>query len=341
MAVGRIGDGLGLHGGVDGHALHRPGLHRAAVERDVEGVGEQGLQVWTESQGAAHMERLGDVAYRESVAGDLAAAIASSTGGQISEKKPLVSGKIEYRGKPVRAQVVYRPIVEGGPSITLRRYSELPLGVEKIELLHGDLVDLDALRRERAQAVFDLTAAGKVEEAMMRCVTDRLNVVVSGGTSTGKTTFARALLAMVGAEERIVTIKDAYELFPPQANKVMLKADRVEKSERTASKLLEASLRMRPDRIILGELRGGECKTFLDAINTGHSGSFTTIHADTARKAIDRLALMVMSVGINMNFEEVRRYCSTSIDVIVQLGRADGRRGIAQIYLPDRALATL
>ena len=120
----------------------------------------------------------------------------------------------------------------------------------------------------------------------------------------------------------------------------MLKADRVAGSERSASKLLEAALRMRPDRIILGELRGEECKTFLDAINTGHSGSFTTIHADTAEKAIDRLALMVMSVGINMNFEEVRRYCSASIDVIVQLGRMDGRRGIAQIHLPDQAVTS-
>ena len=297
-------------------------------------------QVWTESQGSAHMKRLDEVRFSESAAKDLASTIASSTHGQISEKKPLVSGKIEYGGKPVRAQVVYRPIVEGGPSITLRRYSEAPLGIGKMELLHGALVDLDERRRERARAVLDLTAKGEIERAMERCVTDRLNVVVSGGTSTGKTTFARALLAMVGSDERIVTIEDAYELFPPQANKVMLKADRVDRSERSASKLLEAALRMRPDRIILGELRGEECKTFLDAINTGHSGSFTTIHADTAEKAIDRLALMVMSVGINMNFEEVRRYCSASIDVIVQLGRMDGRRGIAQIYLPDQAVTS-
>ena len=171
-------------------------------------------------------------------------------------------------------------------------------------------------------------------EAMQLCVDDRLNVMISGGTSTGKTTFARALLALVPESERIVTIEDAYELFPPQPNDVMLKSDRVDKSERTAAKLLETSLRMRPDRIILGELRGDECKTFLDAINTGHSGSFTTIHADTASRALDRLALMVMSVGINMNFEEVRRYAASSIDVVVQLGRSNGKRGIAQVFLP-------
>lgn len=292
-------------------------------------------QVWTERQGAAHMNLHPDVIFSEAQARDLAGAIAGSTQGQISEKKPLISGKILYEEKPMRAQVVYKPIIEGGPSVTLRRYSEKQLGLGKIELLHGELVDLEAVRREKARSVVALTNEGEIEKAMTMCVDDRLNIMVSGGTSTGKTTFARALLAMVAKDERIVTIEDAYELFPPQQNKVMLKADRVEKSERTASKLLEASLRMRPDRIILGELRGEECKTFLDAINTGHAGSFTTIHADTAQKAIDRLALMVMSVGINMNFEEVRRYCSASIDVVVQLGRSEGRRGIAQIYLPD------
>ena len=294
-------------------------------------------QVWFEAQGSAHMQRLDGVTFTAAQSRDLATSIAGATQGQISEKKPLVSGKILYADKPIRAQVVYGPIVEGGPAFSLRRYSDRPLGIAKIALLHGELIDLDAVRREKARAVVALTNAGDIEAAMQMCVEDRLNIVVSGGTSTGKTTFARALLAMVPADERILTIEDAYELFPPQPNRVMLKADRVEKSERTASKLLEASLRMRPDRIILGELRGEECKTFLDAINTGHSGSFTTIHADTAQKAIDRLALMVMSVGINMSFEEVRRYCAASIDVVVQLGRMDGRRGITQVFLPGGA----
>ena len=281
-------------------------------------------QVWVETQGSAHMTRLDGVTYTAAQSRDLATSIAGATQGQISEKRPLISGKIMHGAKPIRAQVVYGPIVEGGPAISLRRYSDRPLGIAKIELLHGALIDMDAVRRDKARAVVALTNAGEIEMAMRMCVDDQLNIVVSGGTSTGKTTFARALLAMVPAEERILTIEDAYELFPPQPNRVMLKADRMERSERTASKLLETALRMRPDRIILGELRGEECKTFLDAINTGHSGSFTTIHADTAYKAIDRLALMVMSVGINMSFEEVRRYCQMSIDIVVQLGRSDG-----------------
>ena len=291
-------------------------------------------QVWFETQGAVYMKRLGDITMSQAQSRDLAGAIAGATQGQISEKKPLITGKILYEGEPIRAQVVYAPVIEGGPSITLRRYSEASPALAKIALLHGDLIDLEALRRDRARNVLALTKAGAIERAMKQCVDDRLNIMVSGGTSTGKTTFVRAILAVVAADERLVTIEDAYELFPPHQNKVMLKADRMDKSERTASKLLEAALRMRPDRIILGELRGEECKTFLDAINTGHAGSFTTIHADTARKALDRLALMVMSVGMNMSFAEVQRYCAASIDVVVQLGRAEGRRGIAQIYLP-------
>ena len=91
---------------------------------------------------------------------------------------------------------------------------------------------------------------------------------------------------------------------------------------------------MRPDRIILGELRGEESRTFLESINTGHGGSFTTIHADSARKAIDRLAIMVMASGLGMGFEEVKRYCASSIDVVVQLSRKGGVRGVAEIGLP-------
>lgn len=290
-------------------------------------------RIWVERIGATHMTVL-ETVYAVARASDLGRAIASETRSRLGSETPMVSGKIEVDGQPVRAQVIVAPVIEGGAAVTLRRYVETKLQLESIGLLFGELVDLQKKRSDMAAEVVKLTARGEVVAAMALCVRERLNIMVSGGTSTGKTTFARALLDLVYPEERIVTIEDAFELFPSQPNRVMLKADRKEGSPRSASKLLEATLRLRPDRIILGELRGEECKTFLDAINTGHSGSFTTIHADTAKKAIDRLALMVMSVGLNMRFEEVRHYCASSIDVIVQLGRADGRRGIAEVYLP-------
>lgn len=288
-------------------------------------------KVWIERKGATHMERVAHLSIDRVLSTNLGQAIASAVGVQFSEKKPTVSGKIVWGDMAIRAQVVAPPIVEGGMAITFRPFKVSADQLIEPRLLHGGLVDLDAKRRERAGEAMKLAEAGQVVDAMRLCVEERMNILISGGTSTGKTTFARSLLSMVDAAERILTIEDAYELFPRQENAVALKADRNAQGERTPARLLEASLRMRPDRIILGELRGEESRTFLEAINTGHGGSFTTIHADTARKAIDRLAIMVMAAGLGMGFEEVKRYCEGSVDLVVQLSRQAGRRGVAEI----------
>jgi type IV secretion system protein VirB11 len=289
---------------------------------------------WVERHGVTHMAPLEGVRFDSARLRDLARAIAGETRGQISARRPIVSGKIALPdGRPVRAQVVHEPAVEAGAAIALRRYREERVGLDAFGLLHGELVDLARSRRDRAGEVAEMMGRSDVAGAMRRCVEDRLNVLVSGGTTTGKTTFARGLLDLIPAGERIVTIEDAFELFPAQPNRVMLLAERDEASARSAARLLEASLRLRPDRIVLGELRGAECVTFLEAINTGHAGSVTTVHADTATKAIDRLALMVMGTGIAMTYADVRRYCAASIDVVVQLGRRDGRRGVEEVMV--------
>ena len=289
---------------------------------------------WVERHGSTHMAPLVGVRFDPARLRDLARAIAGETKGQISARRPIVSGKIALPdGRPIRAQVVHEPAVEAGAAIALRRYREERVGLDAFGLLHGELVDLALSRRNRAGEVVELMRRGDVMGAMRRCVEDRLNVLVSGGTTTGKTTFARGLLDLIPRGERIVTIEDAFELFPGQPNRVMLLAERDEASARSAARLLEASLRLRPDRIVLGELRGAECVTFLEAINTGHAGSVTTVHADTAAKAIDRLALMVMGTGIAMTYADVRRYCAASIDVVVQLGRRDGRRGVEEVMV--------
>ena len=288
-------------------------------------------KVWIERRGATHMERVAHLSIDRVLSNNLGQAIASAVGVQFSDKKPTVSGKIVWGDMAIRAQVVAPPIVEGGMAITFRPFKVAADQLIEPQLLHGGLVDLDAKRRERAGEAMKLAEAGQVVEAMRLCVKKRMNILISGGTSTGKTTFARSLLSMVDQGERILTIEDAYELFPRQENAVALKADRSSQGERTPARLLEASLRMRPDRIILGELRGEESRTFLEAINTGHGGSFTTIHADTARKAIDRLAIMVMAAGLGMGFEEVKRYCEGSVDLVVQLSRHGGQRGVAEI----------
>jgi type IV secretion system protein VirB11 len=288
-------------------------------------------KVWIERKGATHMERMAHLTIDRVLSTNLGQAIASAIGVQFSEKKPTVSGKIVWGDMAIRAQVVAPPIVEGGMAITFRPFKVTADQLIEPRLLHGGLVDLDARRRARAAEAMKLAEAGQVVDAMRLCVEERMNILISGGTSTGKTTFARSLLSMVNPAERILTIEDAYELFPRQENAVALKADRSGHGERTPARLLEASLRMRPDRIILGELRGEESRTFLEAINTGHGGSFTTIHADTARKAIDRLAIMVMAAGLGMGFEEVKRYCEGSVDLVVQLSRQGGQRGVAEI----------
>ena len=288
-------------------------------------------KVWIERKGATHMERVAHLSIDRVLSNNLGQAIASAVGVQFSDKKPTVSGKIVLGDMAIRAQVVAPPIVEGGMAITFRPFKVAADQLIEPQLLHGGLVDLDAKRRERAGEAMKLAEDGRVVDAMRLCVEERMNILISGGTSTGKTTFARSLLSMVDQGERILTIEDAYELFPRQENAVALKADRSSLGERTPARLLEASLRMRPDRIILGELRGEESRTFLEAINTGHGGSFTTIHADTARKAIDRLAIMVMAAGLGMGFEEVKRYCEGSVDLVVQLSRHGGQRGVAEI----------
>lgn len=291
-------------------------------------------QVWVERSGATAMAR-SKVTLNADFAGSLASMIAGAVGAQFGAQKPLVSGRITWRGEAIRAQVVGWPAVEGAPAITLRRYRAERHGVADFEVLSGDLLLGADARQDALTAVKACLNARDFTGAMELCVAGRLNVLISGGTGSGKTTFARALLDMVASDERIVTIEDAYELFPRQENVVAFRSVRVDEGELAPAKLLEATLRMRPDRIVLGELRGSEAVTFLEALNTGHEGSFSTIHANSAELALDRLALMVLRTGLNMSFDEVRRYCRASVDVIVQVGRADGRRGVFGVHLPQ------
>jgi type IV secretion system protein VirB11 len=288
-------------------------------------------KVWIERKGATHMERVAHLSIDRVLSNNLGQAIASAVGVQFSDKKPTVSGKIVLGDMAIRAQVVAPPIVEGGMAITFRPFKVSADQLIEPRLLHGGLVDLDAKRRERAGEAMKLAEAGqscRCDAALRRRAHEHPDL----WRHLDRQDDLRAVFVVDGGPgERILTIEDAYELFPRQENAVALKADRSAQGERTPARLLEASLRMRPDRIILGELRGEESRTFLEAINTGHGGSFTTIHADTARKAIDRLAIMVMAAGLGMGFEEVKRYCEGSVDLVVQLSRQDGRRGVAEI----------
>jgi type IV secretion system protein VirB11 len=161
----------------------------------------------------------------------------------------------------------------------------------------------------------------------------RKTVLISGGTSSGKTTFLNALLKVVPAQERIITIEDTPEIAVSQPNSLGLVAVKGDLGEAkiTVDDLLHASLRLRPDRIIVGEIRGRETATFLRAINTGHPGSFTTVHANSPEGALEQIALMVMQSGLTLSRSETVAYARSLIDVVVQLGRVGGERRIVDI----------
>jgi type IV secretion system protein VirB11 len=166
-------------------------------------------------------------------------------------------------------------------------------------------------------------------------VLDRKNILISGGTSTGKTTFLNACLREIPLSERLVTIEDAQEVTLLQPNHVHLLSSRGEQGQAkvTPQQLLEASLRLRPDRIIMGELRGAEAFSFLRAVNTGHPGSIATLHADSPMMAFEQVALMVMQTGLNLKHSQIMAYVKEIIDVVIQLKRGDGgRRYVSEIY---------
>jgi type IV secretion system protein VirB11 len=178
-------------------------------------------------------------------------------------------------------------------------------------------------------------ATGDPLDLLRKAVQQRRNILISGGTSSGKTTFVNALLKEIPRHERLILIEDTPELQIVHENAVGLIAARGEQGEAevNADDLLIASLRMRPDRIILGEIRGAEAITFLRSVNTGHPGSISTIHADSPARAIDQLALLVMQTGTRMAWEDVVKYVRNSLDIIVQLRRVGGKRDIESIMV--------
>ena len=167
-------------------------------------------------------------------------------------------------------------------------------------------------------------------------IVNRVSILISGGTSSGKTTFLNACLKSVDPEERIITLEDTRELFPPQKNAVHLLASRGDQGTAnvTIQSLLEASLRMRPDRLFVSEVRGSEAFAFLRAINTGHPGSMSTVHADTPLGAYEQLAMMVMQSGLSAAYPkaDLISYIQSVIPIVIQLRREGGRRGVSEIF---------
>lgn len=291
--------------------------------------------IFIEAAGASHMHEI-DVKLPAQAIKRLGAQLAGETRNTLGALSPIVSGRVTVWGNPQRVQIVIEPAIDHGVSLSIRKYLTKGLASTDIGFVDGGQIRVDDERRARHRQIARLAANGDLQGLFRQAIDEKFNVLISGGTSSGKTTVARSLISMMDIHERLITIEDAQELFPPHRNQVGLISDRKEKSARMPSKLLESCLRMRPDRIIVGEIRGVEAYDFLEAINTGHPGAITTIHADSPALAFDRLALMVMRSGVRLTHGEIITYAKRTIDLVIQVGRRNGSRGVLEIYLPSQ-----
>lgn len=287
-------------------------------------------EIWVETLGAAP-ERIELPELTREVLARLVRQIAAVSAQGISREHPLLAASLPG-GE--RVQAVIPPATRGETALAIRKHVSAGLSLD-------DYRKAGALRQTRMLSGADLARTestapgGDAIELLRKAVRERRNILVSGGTSSGKTTFVNALLQEIPLGERLVLIEDTPELKLIHDNAVGLIAARgvMGEAEVTAEDLLIASLRMRPDRIILGEIRGPEAVTFMRAVNTGHPGSMSTIHADSPVRAIDQLALLVLQTGTRMAWDDVIQYVRSSLDVIVQLRRRDGIRDIESILL--------
>ena len=233
-------------------------------------------------------------------------------GRRIDQDSPTVDARLPDGS---RVNAVVPPVAIDGPSITIRKFSKDKLSI-------GDLINFGSITE-------------KMGEFLRACVLAHLNVIISGGTGSGKTTLLNVLSSFIPEEERIVTIEDAAELQLQQDHIVRLETKSPNLDGRGAVSirdLVRNSLRMRPDRIVVGEVRGGEALDMLQAMNTGHDGSLTTLHANTPRDALSRLETLVLMAGMDLPLKVVRQQIASAVDLIVQQTRlTDGSRKVTSI----------
>ncbi|VXB69766.1 CpaF family protein [Aeromicrobium sp. 9AM] len=238
--------------------------------------------------------------------------IVGRVGRRVDESSPLVDARLSDGS---RINAIIPPLAVDGSSLTIRKFSDTPFGV-------SDLVGFGTMTKG-------------IAELLHACVQARLNILVSGGTGTGKTTLLNVLSSFIPGDERIVTIEDAVELRLQQEHVVRLEsrpANIEGRGEVSIRELVRNSLRMRPDRIVVGEVRGGESLDMLQAMNTGHDGSISTLHANSPRDAIARLETLVLMAGMELPVRAIREQVASAVDLIIQLTRMrDGSRRITAV----------
>ena len=238
--------------------------------------------------------------------------IVTAVGRRIDESSPMVDARLPDGS---RVNAVIPPLSVDGPMLTIRKFAKTAFGT-------GDLIDFGTLN---TQSVDFIDA----------CVRGKRNILISGGTGTGKTTLLNVVSSFIPSDERIVTIEDAVELRLNQRHVIRLEARpaNVEgKGQIPIRELVRNSLRMRPDRIVVGEVRGGEALDMLQAMNTGHEGSLSTLHANTPRDALARLETMVLMAGLDLPIRAIREQIASALDVVIHLSRMrDGTRRVTEI----------
>lgn len=296
-------------------------------------------EIWIEANGVAAMTRVEVPELTAMALTRLATQVARANHQGVSRAHPLLSGLLPG-GE--RIQIIAPPATRQHLAIAIRKHVQVDLDLADYAAAgafaavrrgagHGSTVDA------ALQASLD---ANDILGFFQGAVAARKNILIAGGTSSGKTTFLNALLKDIGPHERVITIEDTPEVSLDRPNAIGLVAVRGETGEAsvTTEDLLQAALRMRPDRLLLGEMRGAEAFSFLRAINTGHPGSISTIHADSPHGAIEQVALLALQARVNLGRAEIIAYARGVIDIVVQLRRDDaGRRIVSEIEFTARA----
>jgi type IV secretion system protein VirB11 len=293
-------------------------------------------EAWVETVGGA-FERHSLADLNEVNLRRLAQQIAAQAHQGVSREHPLLSATLPGGA---RVQVVAPPATRAHMVLALRKHVLADLALDDIAVAprvtrHRDGPSERQVQDKHLAAVLD---RGEISRFLAEAVRLRRNIVVSGGTATGKTTVTNALIKEIPRHERLILIEDAQEIqldHPNAAGLLCVRGDLGE-SRVTSEELLEACLRLRPDRIILGELRGREAFSFLRAANSGHPGSITTLHADSPARAARQLGLMVAQAGLALTSEDIAAYIDEIVDVWLQLSRIGGRRMISEIAFKPR-----
>ncbi|WP_064709469.1 P-type DNA transfer ATPase VirB11 [Rhizobium bangladeshense] len=294
-------------------------------------------QVVTEGREGWQSHDMAELSYERLIR--LARAVASFSDQSIDETRPILSATLP---DDERIQIVIPPATtKGTVSITIRKPSSVSLTLDDLEHggLFADVAPKEGSGRQSDQRLLEYYRIGAYKAFLREAVFARKNIIISGATGSGKTTLSKALIRHIPQNERIISIEDTPELVVPQPNHVRLFYSKGGQglAKIGAKDLLESCLRMRPDRILLQELRDGTAFYYIRNVNSGHPGSITTVHADSARLALEQLTLLVKESegGGDLDRHDIRKMLTVAVDIVVQCKRIDGRFRVSEVYYRD------